>query len=104
MDDNNLKKFLQKNSKVPSKPANEWANILTRIESKKTFSFLNCFKIERLTLGVVSMLVLVVAGKNIYRNQEVETKLVSKKKLELFLTSESYFDEDQAEYAWIDTY
>jgi len=104
MDDHNLKKFLQQNSKVPDSPSHEWANILTKIESKKTFSFFNLFKVERFSLGVVSMLVLVVVGSNIYRNQIIDNELVNKKKLESFLTGDSYFDEELVDYTWVDTY
>jgi len=103
MDDKNLKNFLNKNSKIPERPAGEWSNILMKIESQSSSQGVlsNVFGIRKIIIGLTGFAALVIITLNIDKPYQVQHTEASLKDLDTFLVADSYFHESESDYSWV---
>ena len=99
MNDENLKKFLHENSNVPRPPVGEWSKILMKIESKEKTSF---FSLKKMSLSVASLAVFVIIASSTFKSQQLDHRMAKLDEINTYLVADSYFDEYENEYSWVD--
>lgn len=103
MNDENLKKFLDENTKVPRRSTNEWPELLKKIESEKKNMFLkNFLTLKNLSFGVGSFAVLAIVLVQIMGTSGTSHRVADLQDIDAFLANDSYFNEVENQYSWID--
>lgn len=91
MNDEKLKEMLKSDQSLPSKPTNEWNQILGKIEERKT-------KLKLFIPSFAILIILIVGGfQGRFYYQEQEEKQLA----EFLIDSSEYFNEQDQYYAWM---
>ena len=101
MNDNEIKKILEKDKVIPKPPKNEWSNILNKIDERKQSFLGNLFSFQALS-ATLGALVLVTISLS-YLNNNSSLTLNEKNAIE-FLMEDSYLSQNQDSYSWVDSF
>lgn len=106
MNDKNFETFLKNNTKAPAPPHDEWSRILAKIEEKKGLkSTFKNFKAKQLMLGFTGLAICIVVGLNTMTPGYIlNNKNANLKEIDNFLIADSYFNETDTQYSWIEDF
>jgi hypothetical protein len=103
MNDDQIRKILEKDICSPKSNSHEWSSILKSIEAKKKDHWFNLLTFKPLAVALASFVIIITISFNHFDKQQKELALSEQSLLQL-LTEDNYLAQGQETYAWVDSY